>query len=563
MFEKIKTQDICNLRQFGDRLIEEGRRRFEGAFYTPISFAKKGLEYLEKVIGKEWWKSGEYRFWDMACGTGNLEFTLPSDALQYCYLSTLDNDEVSYLNQIYPSATCFQYDYLNDDIQDGKIEYSKLPQKLQDDLKNPDLKWIVFINPPWATSNNKDTSDGVSMTKIRDMMATDDLKEASRELFIQFLYRIHKELPEKTILCLYSKLKFINSRNDKKVRDLFFKYTFKKGFSFPINVFYKASNNFPAIFSVWDKSNTKELNKQNIVFDFFDGDCKKIGIKKISKKNTNELLSEWFNRPKCTVTFPPFKSAINDGFNNVDKRDRICDNFLCSINTKGNDMQNQKYWTILSAPSVSAGAYSVNPDIFEKAMVSHCIKCLPKKTIYNDRDQFYQPSQEIEKDMILDCIIWNAFSKTNYTASLKDVVYQGNTYQITNHLYPFILDEIKKWACNGDICFNLSSANQDRFLAKYLKANKSHLSSEARDVLNCGKELYKFFYENFPQIDSIKYKIDNWDVGFWQIRMAIQDAYSEAEEIKNLNTAHKKLHDKLLPKVYEYGFLDTEIELFE
>lgn len=154
-------------------------------------------------------------------------------------------------------------------------------------------------------------------------------------------------------------------------------------------------------------------------------------------------MSEWFNRPKCTVTFPPFKSAINDGFNNVDKRDRICDNFLCSINTKGNDMQNQKYWTILSAPSVSAGAYSVNPDIFEKAMVSHCIKCLPKKTIYNDRDQFYQPSQEIEKDMILDCIIWNAFSKTNYTASLKDVVYQGNTYQITNHLYPFMLDEIK------------------------------------------------------------------------------------------------------------------------
>ena len=43
MFEKIKTQDICNLRQFGDRLIEEGRRRFEGAFYTPISFANKGL----------------------------------------------------------------------------------------------------------------------------------------------------------------------------------------------------------------------------------------------------------------------------------------------------------------------------------------------------------------------------------------------------------------------------------------------------------------------------------------------------------------------------------------
>lgn len=563
MFEKIKTQDICNLRQFGDRLIEEGRRRFEGAFYTPISFANKGLEYLEKVIGKEWWKSGEYRFWDMACGTGNLEFTLPSDALQYCYLSTLDNDEVSYLNQIYPSATCFQYDYLNDDIQDGKIEYSKLPQKLQDDLKNPDLKWIVFINPPWATSNNKDTADGVSMTKIRDMMASDDLKEASRDIFIQFLYRIGKELPSKTILCMYSTIKYINSNNEQKIRDKFFDYTFKKGFTFSISNFYQASGRFLCAFAIWDMNAHKKIETQKIILDYFDNKVKKLGQKRILAETKDSLLNKWFKRPKCSIMFPPFKSAIQDGFDNVDKRNRICDNFICSIQSKGNDMQNQKYWTILSAPNVSAGAYSVNPEIFEKAMIAHCIRCLPKPTPYNNKDLFRQPTDINDPSFVLDCVVYNAFSNSNNTASLKDVVYQGNTYQITNHLYPFMLDEIKKWVCNGDICFNLSSANQDRFLAKYLKANKSHLSSEARDVLNCGKELYKFFYENFPQIDSRKYKIDNWDVGFWQIRMAIQDAYGETEEIKNLNTAHKKLHDKLLPKVYEYGFLDTEIELFD
>ena len=42
--------------------MEDYERRFTGEFYTPIEFAEKGLKYLEKTIGKEWWKTGEYRF---------------------------------------------------------------------------------------------------------------------------------------------------------------------------------------------------------------------------------------------------------------------------------------------------------------------------------------------------------------------------------------------------------------------------------------------------------------------------------------------------------------------
>ena len=563
MFEKCNPQDVCNLRQFGDRLIEESKRRFEGAFYTPLSFAGKGLQYLESVIGKEWWKSGEYRFWDMACGTGNLEFTLPSDALQYCYLSTLENDEVSYLKQIYPSATCFQYDYLNDDIENNKFSYEKIPQKLQDDLKNEKLKWIVFINPPWATANNPEVGEGVSKTKIRSMMAIDGMKEVSRELLIQFLYRIGKEMPSHTTFCLYSTIKYINSNNDQKIRDKFFDYTFKKGFTFSVGNFYRASGRFLCAFAIWDMNAHKKIEKQKIVLDYFNDEAKKIGKKRILSDTNETLLNKWFVRPKCTITFPPLKNAINIANGNKDKRDRICKNFICSIQSKGNDMQNQKYWTILSAPNASAGAYSVNPDIFEKAMISHCVRCLPKPTPENNKDLFRQPHDFISDSFALDCTIYNAFSKSNNTSSLKDVVYNGNIYQIENHFYPFMLDKIKKWTCNGDICFNLASANQDRFLAKYIAQRKALLTSEAKDVLECGKKLYKFFYENFPQIDSRKYKIDSWDAGFWQIRMAVQDAYGETEEIKKLNEAHKRLHDKLLPKVYEYGFLDTEIELFE
>jgi hypothetical protein len=40
-------------------------KSWHGEFFTPITFAKKGLEYIEKILGKNWWKSGEYRLWDM------------------------------------------------------------------------------------------------------------------------------------------------------------------------------------------------------------------------------------------------------------------------------------------------------------------------------------------------------------------------------------------------------------------------------------------------------------------------------------------------------------------
>jgi len=52
----------------------------------------------------------------MACGTGNLEYYIPS--YENVYMSTLDKDEVEHLknNNLFPGATIFQYDYLNDDV---------------------------------------------------------------------------------------------------------------------------------------------------------------------------------------------------------------------------------------------------------------------------------------------------------------------------------------------------------------------------------------------------------------------------------------------------------------
>ena len=45
-----------------------------------------------------------------------LKFNLTSSALPHCYISTLEEDDAKYCKKIFPAATCFQYNYLEDDI---------------------------------------------------------------------------------------------------------------------------------------------------------------------------------------------------------------------------------------------------------------------------------------------------------------------------------------------------------------------------------------------------------------------------------------------------------------
>ena len=108
-YEKISApREIISIRQKMDRMTEINRRRFTGEFFTPVEFAKKAVDYLARTLGKDWYKKGNFRLWDMAAGTGNLEFALPAEALPYCYISTLLEDDANYCKKIFPTATVFQ-----------------------------------------------------------------------------------------------------------------------------------------------------------------------------------------------------------------------------------------------------------------------------------------------------------------------------------------------------------------------------------------------------------------------------------------------------------------------
>lgn len=573
-YEKIDDiRVIYAIRQKIDRISDDFPRRFTGEFYTPVAFAKKALEYIERTVGAEWWKKEDWRLWDMSAGTGNLEYPLPTSALEKCYLSTLLEDDAKYCQRIFPSATVFQYDYLNDDIftlnRDQRVLEGinvKMPQKLRDDLANPKIKWIIFINPPFATSNTvgketgKKSKDNVSMTGIRKLMEADNLGETSRELFAQFLYRINKEFEGKNAhLGMFSKLKYINSNNDQLLRDKVFQYQFARGFMFSSKCFHGNKANFPVGFLVWNLKKTLPIEEQNIKLDVYDNKVGKYGTKVIQGENRERFLNKWVKRPKCNIVMPPFKSAITIGLDNVDTRDRVADGFLCSLMSKGNDFGNQNNTALLSGPYISAGGLSVTPDNFEQAMIIHTVRRLPLANWTNDRDQFYQPNDNaLSDEFVTDCVVWSVFSDSNNTVSLKDIQYKGKVYQIRNHLFPYLLKEVKTWK-NGlnDLGLQIQSTNEDRFLAKWLSGRS--LSPEAQDVYDQARLLYMAFFEKVYQTRWLDYEIASWDVGLWQIRMSLTEAKLCKSELGAVKLTHKSLGEKLLPQLHEYGFIPEDV----
>ncbi len=239
-----------------DLLVSNDIRERKGAFFTPKIWVEKSQEYLAKILGQDY--QDEYIIWDCAGGTGNLLSGLINKA--NLYLSTLDKSDVSIVKERIKNGAkllenhVFQFDFLNDDFYSEKV-----PKSLQEILKDKEKlkKLIIYINPPYAEATSAKTPSGTG--KNKDLVARgnlicekykDELNKANNELFAQFFIRIYKEL-NGCIMASFSTLKYLNSSNFKKFREVF-KAKFLEGFMVPADTFDNVKGQFPIGFLVWD-----------------------------------------------------------------------------------------------------------------------------------------------------------------------------------------------------------------------------------------------------------------------------------------------------------------------
>ena len=387
-------------------------------------------------------------------------------------------------------------------------------------------------------------------------MHQNDLGAVSRELFSQFIFRIKQEFEGKNAyLALFSTPKYIDANNDYKLREKVFDFKFISGFVFSSANFSgtSQSNQFPISMIIWKLNENLKIEEQKIRLDIYTTELERIGQKIVRTIHKDKLLSKWIKRPAATLKFPPFGAAIRIKKDNKDRRDRISKDFLLSLRINGNTLQSQNAIYFFSGPAVSAGGISVTSENFDKAMVIHAVMHLPKVTWLTNRDQFLQPKSVISEEFITDSTVWNLFSNSNQTAALRNVVYEKETYQIHNQFFPFLLQEVKKWKCTDSEITISMAKDEDRFLANWLK--NRNLSVESNALLEKGKEIYQFYFQNLHQVRTPKFKIETWDAGWWQIRNVLLDVNLAMDLFEELKVLHTALKNKILPDIYTYGFL--------
>ncbi len=546
-----------------DSLIPIDERSFKGAYYTPLHVVDKAYDKLTETLGKDWQK--EYIVWDMCCGVGNLEVKHSNP--RNIYMSTLDAADVDVMKatKTCVAATRFQYDYLNDDINDfGQIDYTltnKIPQSLQQAIKE-NKNILVLINPPYAESGEglgAGNKQGVAKTKFAST-AMGKYGKASNELFTQFVARVAQEIPTATV-AMFSKMKYINGSNFEKFRQGW-NAKYLGGFVVHSKSFDGLKGDFPIGFLAWKTNNILDAKRtaiDTVEVEVLDKNAKPIGEKTFYNLPNELFLSNWIEKPKANkqevVSLSNAVSPAKTQSGSTKWSENAIAHFVCD----SNDFQNANLYTLLLSSAQGIGhkgaVYVTKENLWQVAIV-YTIRRIIKPTWLNDRDQFLQPTEPLSDEFKSDCLIWMLFNGSNLTASANDLEWNGKKWSIVNHIIPFTEEEV-----------GAPDRFESDFMVKYIATN-ARIKEEDKhscirgNVLAEGKKLWQAYFAH-TDVRSVRdeLKLNRPDVGWYQIRKALQARNASGDfapvNFKPFEEAYKALTEKLQPMVYELGFLKS------
>ncbi|MGL2506024.1 hypothetical protein ACOWN9_07210 [Helicobacter pylori] len=532
-----------------DLLVPSDVRERKGAFFTPKIWVEKSQEYLAKALGQDYQE--DYIIWDCAGGTGNLLRGLWNKA--NLYLSTLDHNDVAIIKDLASKNHLkllenhvFQFDFLNDDFFSDK-----LPKSLQEILKDQEKrkKLIIYINPPYAEAGNKAKMSGTGEHKAKVARNNkthetykDFLGSGANELFAQFFMRIYKEL-DGCIMASFSKLKYLNSSNFKKFREIF-KAKFLEGFMVPADSFDNVKGQFPIGFLVWDTATTplKPTNALNL--EVFDSSGGFLGYKNIHSCNKVLFLADYLQK------FQPTKRDTIFGYLDPGRNSFQHQNLVHISVIDKSQQSHVKYFPIIATTILLVSVFF---------SIRHCIKA----TWQNDRDQFYAPYDDAFQDdseFKNNCLIFMLFHTQN----------RITTTQGTNHFIPFNEDEVnakERYSSHALLDFlkgGIKEGSDSLFLNDKKENKPLKFSLSASRVFDAGKEIYRYYhtqdFTNHPynanvSLYDIKEFFQGRNVqGKLNLPAKAKDEYYK-QLYANLQDALKDLAKEIQPKVYEYGFL--------
>lgn len=535
-----------------DSLLPLDERSFKGAFYTPLHIVDKAYELLAETLGENWQKN--YIVWDMCCGVGNLEVKHSNH--RNIFMSTLDEEDIAVMtaSRTCVAATKFQYDYLNDDVTDnGEIDYlisnktpSSLRQAIEDakEQKKGAKKILVLINPPYGETGSgigrgDANKKGIERSNININM---DFGYASKELFVQFLTRIQKELPTATV-GIFSTLKYVTAPNFEKFRENW-KAQYLGGFVVHSKAFDGIKGDFPVGFFIWDTASKKTIT--SIRSKALNKAGELVGEKVFSNRPISTYLNKWITQPKTNNELAlPLSNAFSISRN--PRLKKSSDGMIGYLYASNNDLQHAGQETLIASSIYTGGnggGLYINAENLLHVAVVFTVRLLIPHTWLNHNDQFLQPSRPLTDEFKGDCLVYMLFSGKNLTAGCGDLEWNNRKWTLVNHFIPFTESDI-----------GATRRFESNFMSAYI--SNLALSAEAKAVMTQGKIIWKKYYSTqFEKRIRDEFKLNRPDAGWYQVRRSLKaNEENENTDFSSFEEAYQSLSLKLKPKVFEFGFL--------
>jgi predicted RNA methylase len=549
-----------------DLLVPQDVRERKGSFFTPQIWVEKAQEAIAAVLGENW--QDEYDVWDCAAGTGNLLAGLQNK--YRIWASTLDQADVEVMKERIKNGAnlleshVFRFDFLNDSFND-------LPDGLKAIVNDPERrkKLVVFINPPYAEAGDARQRTGTGKNKtdvaVGHAFYAKCVKRiglAGRELFAQFLMRIHDEIPECSV-GQFSTLKHLQGPNFKAFRQ-FFRCTLEKCFLVPASTFDNVNGEFPIGFFVWRINNAKVF--ASIEAEVFDDKANPLGKKTILSYDTESSINDWLIATRSR------SSSLKLGF----------------LSCRSHDVQhiNDIYIKVDKSLVKSArGSWITETNLVESCVYYAVCHCTMADWL-NNRDQFLWPADTWRTDyeFQLDCLVFTLFHGQNRISCKAGVnhwipfpeteVEATDAYK--SHFMVDFLKSILATKNTKDLCAplcslwlnNTSSLPKDDLFAtddanelsshQQFSIFHSQFSIAASRVMDAGRVLWRYYHAQPTALpDASFYDIRAHFQGFKPNGHMNPDS-SDAEYtrlIRDLREAMKALASKIAPKVREHGFL--------
>ena len=543
-----------------DLLVPQDIREIKGSYYTPEQWVRLSQEYLAKALGEDWQE--EYYIWDCAAGSGNLLRGLTNK--YNIYASTLDDSDVKVMHDAIDGGrlnllknNVFQFDFLNDGYekaQDGSTvsalaTCSKIPESLRKIIADSEKrkKLVIYINPPYAevSSKGEKGKKGVNVSVVHDLYL-DDFGTAGRELYIQFLYRIDKEISG-CRLAEFSKLKILQGAGFDEIRNVF---TPRLDYMFcvPADTFDNVKGQFPIGFKIWNTGIRESFH--SIESDVYDKSGNTLISKTIRLVSKRDVINNWISK------YSPVKGDLS-----------LKIGFLCGTN--GNSFQHNNIVYIVNRKEQMAnprGIWIVADNLFASS-VYMAIRHSVEATWLNDRDQFLAPKDSWAGDLEFqtDCLVWSIFNNAvreengvcNWIPFYEEEVNSPAPFN-SRFMADFLHGKIqrKKVEVLEDLFTQLAAEESAK------KVPIEALSPASKAVLDAGREIWKYYLTqpdvnvnaSFLDIRAFfqGYKIT--DSGKRMMNSSSYDAHY-TELLADLRGKMKALEANIEPKIYEHGFL--------